>query len=192
LVSSSSFFALVVLPMLTSPAIPIFHVLAADGDPTVRSSNVLEMERMSLWLAAVLLQRTDAHWVQVCGLLQRDVVRSNSGGHGFLLSALRRSGKPVVLAANKCEGRAGQGGIAEGYALGFGEAIALSAEHALGLGELQEALEAFDTTAKPAEVDTQEDGGDIEEVAAANAVATGICGYRTLSRSCLGGHHTPL
>src|SRR3569623_1388871 len=42
---------------------------------------------------------------------------------------LRRSGKPVVLAANKAEGRQGDAGVLEAYDLGLGEAIALSAEH---------------------------------------------------------------
>src|SRR5690349_5867890 len=39
---------------------------------------------------------------------------------------LRRADKPVVLAANKAEGRAGDAGINEAYALGLGEPIALS------------------------------------------------------------------
>ena len=80
-----------------------------------------------------------------------------TAGDEIIAQALRRSGKPVVLAANKCESRAGEGGIAESYALGFGAAIALSAEHALGLGELQEALEAFDTTQPPAEAEEDDD-----------------------------------
>jgi len=81
-------------------------------------------------------------------------------GDEIIAQALRRSGKPVVLAANKCESRAGEGGIAEGYALGFGAAIALSAEHGLGLGELQEALEAFAATQQPVEAD---DADNVDE-----------------------------
>jgi len=42
---------------------------------------------------------------------------------------LRRADKPVVLAANKAESRAGEAGVNEAYALGLGEPIALSAEH---------------------------------------------------------------
>jgi GTPase len=83
-----------------------------------------------------------------------------TAGDEIIAQALRRSGKPVVLAANKCESRAGEGGIAEGYALGFGAAIALSAEHGLGLGELQEALEAFAATQQPAEAD---DADNVDE-----------------------------
>ena len=55
---------------------------------------------------------------------------------------LRRADKPVVLAANKAEGRAGETGINEAYALGFGEPIALSAEHGEGMAELYGAISA--------------------------------------------------
>jgi len=55
---------------------------------------------------------------------------------------LRRSDRPVVLAANKAEGKAAQAGVLEAFALGLGEPIALSAEHGEGLSELYEALVA--------------------------------------------------
>src|SRR5690606_639414 len=53
---------------------------------------------------------------------------------------LRRTGKPVVLAANKCEGAAGEPGYYDAFSLGFGEPVALSAEHGLGLADLHGAL----------------------------------------------------
>jgi len=53
---------------------------------------------------------------------------------------LRRADKPVVLGANKAEGRAGDVGITEAYALGLGEPIALSAEHGEGMAELYAAI----------------------------------------------------
>ena len=50
---------------------------------------------------------------------------------------LRRSqSKPIWLVANKAEGRAGEAGFYEGFALGLGTPIALSAEHGDGMGEL--------------------------------------------------------
>src|SRR5689334_4752209 len=55
---------------------------------------------------------------------------------------LRRRNKPVILIANKAEGRAGEAGAGEAYALGFGEPIQLSAEHGEGLAELYAALSA--------------------------------------------------
>ncbi|MBA4791054.1 MAG: ribosome biogenesis GTPase Der [Rhizobiales bacterium] len=53
---------------------------------------------------------------------------------------VRRSGKPVILAANKSEGRGGEAGTMEAYALGLGTPIPVSAEHGEGLGDLYDAL----------------------------------------------------
>ncbi len=55
---------------------------------------------------------------------------------------LRRSGRPVVIAANKAEGNQEWPGVLEGYALGFGEPVAISAEHNQGMEELFDALMA--------------------------------------------------
>jgi GTP-binding protein len=48
----------------------------------------------------------------------------------------RTSGRPVIVVANKSEGRAGEAGFFAAYELGFGEPVAISAEHGEGLGEL--------------------------------------------------------
>ena len=48
----------------------------------------------------------------------------------------RHSGKPVVLVANKAEGRKGDDGILDAFSLGLGEPIAISAEHGEGIGDL--------------------------------------------------------
>ncbi len=66
-----------------------------------------------------------------------------TAGDEIIAAALRKSGKPVILAANKCEGRAAAKITSEAFALGFGEAIAMSAEHGTGLGELLDALAPF-------------------------------------------------
>ena len=63
---------------------------------------------------------------------------------------LRRSGKPVVLLANKAEGRAGLPAIGDAYRLGLGDPVPVSAEHGEGLGELYERLEPFSRQGKPA------------------------------------------
>ena len=49
---------------------------------------------------------------------------------------LRKTDVPVILAANKCEGHAGETGYNEAYKLGLGTPIALSAEHGQGTDEL--------------------------------------------------------
>ena len=56
---------------------------------------------------------------------------------------LRRSGKPVVLLANKAEGRAVLPAIGEAYRLGLGDPVPVSAEHGEGLGELYDRLVPF-------------------------------------------------
>lgn len=49
---------------------------------------------------------------------------------------VRTSGRPVIVVANKCEGRAGEAGFYAAFELGFGDPVAISAEHGEGLGEL--------------------------------------------------------
>jgi GTP-binding protein len=66
---------------------------------------------------------------------------------------VRRSGRPVVLVANKSEGRAGEAGRLEAYGLGLGDPVAISAEHAEGIADLHEALVA----ALPEHVQAQRD-----------------------------------
>jgi GTPase len=57
-------------------------------------------------------------------------------------NVVRKSGKHAILVVNKSEGRAGEAGALEAYALGLGDPIAISAEHGEGLAELYEALRA--------------------------------------------------
>jgi GTP-binding protein len=75
---------------------------------------------------------------------------------------LRGQDVPVVLAANKAEGRAGDAGINESFALGFGEPVAISAEHGEGIAGLFEALlplldDKQPPEDEPAELDEEEE-----------------------------------
>lgn len=56
---------------------------------------------------------------------------------------LRRSGKPIVLVANKCESRGAEDGLIDAHALGLGEPVAISAEHGDGMVSLFDALAPF-------------------------------------------------
>ena len=79
-----------------------------------------------------------------------------TAGDQIIAQALRKSGKPVILAANKCEGRVEP--PAEAYGLGFGEPIAISAEHNLGMEELVAALGPLaGTVAAPDEEEIEDD-----------------------------------
>ncbi len=53
---------------------------------------------------------------------------------------LRKSDKPVILAANKCEGKQGDEGLLEAWRLGLGDPAPLSAEHGEGMSDLYELL----------------------------------------------------
>jgi GTP-binding protein len=72
---------------------------------------------------------------------------------------LRKASCPVILVANKCEGKAGDAGLYDAFALGLGEPVAISAEHGLGLGDLEEAIEAAfeEAEAKGADEDFDDD-----------------------------------
>ena len=63
---------------------------------------------------------------------------------------VRQSGKPVILLANKCEGKAQEDAVYEAYKLGLGQPIPFSAEHGLGLLDLYEALLPFNKKEKTA------------------------------------------
>ena len=56
---------------------------------------------------------------------------------------LRAGQTPVVVAANKAEGNAGESGRLEAFALGLGEPIAISAEHGEGVVDLFESIRPF-------------------------------------------------
>jgi GTP-binding protein len=49
---------------------------------------------------------------------------------------LRRQGRSVLLVANKAEGRSARSSVLDAFELGFGEPVAVSAEHGEGISEL--------------------------------------------------------
>jgi len=76
---------------------------------------------------------------------------------------LRKASKDVHLIANKAEGRAAEPGLMEAYSLGFGEPVALSAEHGLGLGDLHAiVVQAIDKAAASAAAEAPI--GDLDEL----------------------------
>jgi GTP-binding protein len=70
----------------------------------------------------------------------------------------RRANKPVLLLANKAEGKHGEIGAMESYALGLGDPIQISAEHGEGMGDLYDALREL----MPEREDEPEDSDDLE------------------------------
>lgn len=53
---------------------------------------------------------------------------------------LRKSQKPVILVANKMEGKPGEGGYYDAFSLGCGDPVPISAEHGQGMADLHDAL----------------------------------------------------
>ena len=86
----------------------------------------------------------------------------------YFADILRRRARHVILAANKAEGRAGEAGAMEAYALGLGEPLRISAEHGEGMDDLYRALvplaEAFEAqnVQQAPETDVAVEDGDDE------------------------------
>ena len=76
---------------------------------------------------------------------------------------LRRGGRPVLLAANKAEGNAGQSGLLDAFSLGLGEPIAISAEHGEGMADLVAVLRPLLAAAETDDEDMAEVDVDIED-----------------------------
>ena len=72
---------------------------------------------------------------------------------------LRKAQKPVILVANKMEGKPGEAGYYDAFSLGFGDPVPISAEHGQGMADLHDALvEAVGhDVAYPNDEDTEDD-----------------------------------
>jgi GTPase len=98
---------------------------------------------------------------------------------------LRRQKKPVVLIANKAEGRAGLPGVGEAFSIGFGDPVPISAEHNEGMADLYEAIRAHfpateDEVAEESAVDEDDD-----EMADLGPLRLAIVGRPNVGKSTL-------
>jgi GTPase len=104
---------------------------------------------------------------------------------------VRRSAKPVILVANKSEGRAAEAGLLEAYELGLGEPVAISAEHGENLAELYAALaaalpEKIERQRTKAGQETQAEGVSAPHAIRIAVVGRPNCGKSTLINRLLG------
>ena len=127
-----------------------------DGSSDALDKRIQQQTVRAIELADVLLFMVDAR----AGVTPQD---------RDIAQLLRRTKKPVVLVANKAESNASLGGVGEAYGLGFGEPIALSAEHGEGMSELYSALAPFG----PEMPDEDEFAGEPDDEAAAGAADAG-------------------
>jgi GTP-binding protein len=139
------------------------------------SARMQEQTEAAIRQADVVLMLIDAR----AGLTPLDRVFAES---------VRRSGKPAIVVANKSEGKAGEAGALEAFALGLGEPIALSAEHGEGLGELYDALTAVvgmpDVPAEDEDEDA--DAGDAAaESSAPPSIRVAVVGRPNAGKSTL-------
>src|SRR4051794_21219094 len=98
----------------------------------------------------------------------------------------RRADKPVVLVANKSEGRHGEAGAMEAYALGLGDPVQISAEHGEGLSDLYDSLRVL--MPEPVEQEEDEDLIDSAENDSKRPIRVAIVGRPNAGKSTLINH----
>ncbi|MBV9043816.1 MAG: ribosome biogenesis GTPase Der [Alphaproteobacteria bacterium] len=110
-----------------------------------------------------------------------------TAGDEIIAAALRKADKPVILVANKCESKASDVGYAEAFTLGFGEPVAISAEHSMGFGALEEALAQFIAPVEyPDDEELAQDAGEeSDEEVEARPIRLAIVGRPNVGKSSL-------
>ncbi|WP_316192660.1 ribosome biogenesis GTPase Der [Bradyrhizobium sp. SZCCHNRI1029] len=96
----------------------------------------------------------------------------------------RRADKPVLLLANKSEGKHGELGAMESYALGLGDPIQISAEHGEGMGELYDAVSKL----VPPTDDEEDEHEETDEERANRPIRVAIVGRPNAGKSTLINH----
>lgn len=97
---------------------------------------------------------------------------------------LRKAPVPIILIANKCEGKAATAGLYEAFELGLGEPVAISAEHGEGMADLHVALAPYLDAAGAAE-ELSGDNGDGADDDGEGPLQLAIVGRPNVGKSTL-------
>ncbi len=98
------------------------------------------------------------------GLMLVDARAGITASDEHFAEILRRRHTPVIVLANKCEGRQGESGFLEAYRLGLGDPVRISAEHGEGIDELYDVLSPLLDHAAASLLDPEEgEEGEEEE-----------------------------
>lgn len=102
-----------------------------------------------------------------------------------LAGLVRQMNKPVILLANKCEGKLQEDSIFEAYKLGLGQPLAFSAEHGLGILDLYDALKEENDKLEPADESKKVTDSDDADETDQRPIQLAVVGRPNVGKSTL-------